>query len=155
MGFSVSAATAIVFIAAFVSVGVLYSAGYAGFEQVEAATDAKHENALQAQNTAINITDVVHDADQPVEYVNLTVVNQGSTTLSVNATDVLLNGTYQKSYVTRTVSTGDGTVPAGSGGTDLWLPGETLRLSIQRNMSAPIHVYVVTETGVTATEVSA
>ncbi|MFB6081567.1 MAG: fla cluster protein FlaF [Halanaeroarchaeum sp.] len=153
MGFSVSASTAIVFIAAFVSVGILYSAAYNGFEQVNDATAIKQEAGLEQQNTAINITEVTHDTTSTTDYVNVTVANVGTTALSVHDTDVLLNGTYQSTYVNRTVTTDSGTVAAGGDGTDLWLPGEELTVSIHRNMSEPIHVKVVTGPGVADAEV--
>lgn len=153
MGFSVSASTAIIFIAAFVSVGVLYTSAYNGYEQVSGASMAAQESALDQQNTAINITSVTHNATASPDYVNVTVENTGSTTLSVEDTDVLLNGSYQATYVSRTVSTESGVVAAGGDGTDLWQPGERLHLSIARTITEPIHVKIVTGTGVADTEV--
>lgn len=153
MGFSVSASTAIIFIAAFVSVGMLYTSAYNGYEQVNGASMAAHESALDQQNTAINITSVTHNATASPDYVNVTVKNTGSTTLSVEDTDVLLNGSYQTTYVSRTVSTESGVVAAGGDGTDLWQPGERLTVSIARTITEPIHVKIVTGTGVADTEV--
>lgn len=154
MGFSVSASTAIIFIAAFMSVGIVYTSAYNGFEQVQGATTAQQEAALDVQNTAVNITTVTHDAGATPDYVTVTVENTGSTALVVNDTDVLLNGTYQSTFESRTVTNDTGaTIVAGSGGTDLWLPGEQVTFTIRRTMSQPIHVKIVTGPGVAATEV--
>ncbi|MFB6070198.1 MAG: fla cluster protein FlaF [Halanaeroarchaeum sp.] len=154
MGFSVSASTAIVFIAAFVSVGIMYTAAFNGYERVEDATSVEMESSLARQNTAIDVTNVTHDTSGTTDYVNVSVLNEGSTALSVTDTDVLLNGTYVDTFASRTVTTDGGTIEAGPNGTDLWLPNETLTVSIHRNVSEPIHVSVVTENGVTATEVT-
>lgn len=153
MGFSVSASTAIIFLAAFMSVGILYTGAYSGFEQVQHASQQKADASLARQNTAINVTSVTLDTTTSPNWVNVTVRNEGSTTLSVDGTDVLLNGTYATNVASQTITGDRGTLVAGSGGTDLWLPGEELTISIRRTMSTPIHVKVVTDHGVAATEV--
>lgn len=153
MGFSVSGSTAIVFLAAFVSVGMLYTSAYNGFEAVSDATMDQQERALATQNTAINVTDVTHDTSGTTDYVNVTVVNEGATTLHVSDSDVLLNGTYQGTVDSQTVTTTDGTVMSVPSETDLWMPGETLTVSIHENVSEPFDVRVVAGPGVTATEV--
>ena len=155
MGFSVSASTAIIFIAAFVSVGMLYTSAYNGFESVHDATTNQQELALETQNTAINVTNVTHDTSGTTDYVNVTVVNEGSNALHVSATDVLLNGTYVETFESRTVETTDDVYTVSDNGTDLWLPGETLHVSIHENVSKPFTVKVVSGTGVATTEVLA
>ncbi|AKH97835.1 hypothetical protein [Halanaeroarchaeum sulfurireducens] len=154
MGFSVSASTVIVFIAAFASVGMLYTSAYNGFEAIDDATMDQQDRALATENTAINVTDSTHDTSGTTDYVNLTVENVGSTALHVSQTDILLNGNPVTSSATVTVSTDDGTLTTGSDGTDLWLPGETLSVSIHKNSTDP-RVKIVTETGVAETEVVA
>ncbi|MFW5924217.1 MAG: fla cluster protein FlaF [archaeon] len=154
MGFSVSASTAIIFIAALVSVGMLYTSAYNGFESVSDATIDQHERALDTQNTAINVTNVTHDTSGTTDYVNVTVENEGSNALHVSSTDVLLNGTYVESFDSRTVETTDQAYTVSENGTDLWLPGETLHVSIHQNVSKPFEVKVVSDLGVAATEVA-
>ncbi|RBI63977.1 fla cluster protein FlaF [halophilic archaeon] len=152
MGFSVSGATAILFIAMFVSFGVLYTATYNGFERVTDARNAETDRALTQRNTAVNVTDV----DDGGDYLNVTVNNTGSTALNVNDTDLLVNGSYVTSedVVNRTVE--------GDGETSLWLPGETLRVEVDVSSdpwnvddvsSVSWQVKVVTGPGVADTEV--
>ena len=92
MGFSVSASTAIVFLAAFLGVGMLYTTAYDGVEAVGDATTQDQERALETQNTAVTITNVTHDTSQTTDYVNATVVNDGASVLHVTETDVLVAG---------------------------------------------------------------
>src|SRR6056297_2101194 len=92
MGFSVSVSAAILFIAAFVSVGILYSAAFNGFEQVQDATEARDERVLEAKNTAIEVANVTYEGGD-VDKMTVNVTNNGSTTLSVSETDLLTNGT--------------------------------------------------------------
>lgn len=152
MGFSVSAGTAIILIAAFASVGMLYTTAYNGYEQVQDARDIDQETKLTALNTEINITDISHNSSTDPHYLNVTARNEGSTTLSVSATDLLLNGTY-KSNVSYVISASGDSLTAGEDGTDLWQPQETLTITLRENVSAPLDVKLVTETGVSETEV--
>src|SRR6056297_3044647 len=103
MGFSVSGSAAILFIAAFVSVGILYSAAFNGFEQVQDANDARNERVLEAKNTAIEISNVTYNGTDETMTVNVT--NNGSTTLSVSGTDLVSNGSYvtQSAYLNTSV----------------------------------------------------
>lgn len=152
MGFSVSAGTAIILIAAFASVGMLYTTAYNGYEQVQDAQDIDQETKLTELNTDIAVTNISHNETTNPHTVNVTAKNDGSTTLSVNATDLILNGTY-KSNVSYTISAKGETYDAGSGGTDLWQQEETLTVTLRENVSSPLGVKLVTETGVSVTEV--
>jgi len=144
MGFSVSGSAAILFIAAFVSVGILYSAAYNGYERVQDADDSHGERMLEQRNTAVNVTDATYNASGN-EYVTVNVTNTGSTTLSVDTTDVLVDGELQPrdGYVDWDVE--------GQNGTELWLPGETYNVTVAVD-SQPDRVKVVTPPGVTDTE---
>ena len=72
------------------------------------------------------------------------VNNTGSTALSVRETDLLIDGVYQQTYETSI----DGRTAR-----ELWLPGETLTVTV--STSRPKRVKIVTEHGVaeTVTEV--
>lgn len=142
MGFSVSGSAAIVFIAAFVSVGILYSAAYNGYEDVTAAQDGHADRVLDQRNTAIAITATTYN--DTAETLTVQVLNQGSTTLSVAATDVVVDGVYQGTWIDSNVS--------GSTSTDVWAPGETLNVTLEASTD-PGRVKVVTEHGVSDTEV--
>ena len=142
MGFSVSGSAAIIFIAAFMSVGVLYSAAYNGYEQVQDADDQHAERVLERRNTAVDVTSVSYDSGK----LTVNVTNEGSTSLSVNGTDLLVNGSFvpRSDYVSWNV---DGTTD-----TSLWLPGETYTMVVNAS-TRPDRVKVVTSPGNAATEV--
>jgi len=144
MGFSVSGSAAILFIAAFVSVGILYSAAFNGFEQVQDAETASDDRVLEAKNTAIEVANVTYNDSEHEMTVNVT--NNGSTTLSVSGTDLVSNGSYvpDSAYLNTSVD--------GNENTDLWLPGETYSLTVSQSPK-PDRIKVVTSNGVTATEV--
>lgn len=152
MGFSVSASTAILLVAAFASVGMLYTSAANGFEQVSDATLSEQEQALETENTEIAIVNVTHNTSGTTDYVDVSVVNDGSSSLHVSKTDLLVDGSY-RSPDSATVNTTDGTIIEGSSGTDLWLPGEELTLSLHENVTRPFTVKVVTDHGVAASEV--
>lgn len=142
MGFSVSGSAAIVFIAAFVSVGILYTAAYNGYEEVTVAEDGQADRLLQQRNTDVSIVGTAYNASE----TNFTVeiMNEGSATLSVSETDVVLDGAYQPTWGSYNVS--------GSTTTDVWAPGESLNVTISTDTN-PSRVKVVTGSGVSATEV--
>lgn len=143
MGFSVSGATAILFLGMIVSVGIAYSGAFNALERVDDAYQEDTDRVLDQKNTAIDLTNVTY-GQTGANYLTVEVENTGSTSLSVNDTDLLVDNIYQSSFVTRSVD-GDAT-------TDLWLPGETLTLTVTAD-SRPDRVKVVTEMGVSATEV--
>ncbi|MFW6383909.1 MAG: fla cluster protein FlaF [Halodesulfurarchaeum sp.] len=153
MGFSVSAGTAIVAIAALASVGMLYTAGYNGYEQVQDAQQLKQERALAAENTELAITNVTHDNSTDPHTITVTANNTGTTSLAVTATDLLLEGEYAE-VETTTVGTDSGTIEADTDGTDLFQPGESLTFTVRENYSAGFSASVVTEHGIADREVS-
>ncbi|MDH5021155.1 archaellum stator protein ArlF [Halobacterium rubrum] len=144
MGFSVSGSAAILFIAAFVSVGILYSAAFNGYERVQDAEEVQDDRVLEAKNTAIEISNVTYDSTE--ENMTVNVTNNGSTALSINETDLISNGSYvtRDAYVSTSVDSNTET--------DLWLPGETYSLTVTQSPK-PDRVKIVTENGVAATEV--
>lgn len=142
MGFSVSGSFAIIVIGGLVALGIFASATTNGFERVTSAQQAETDAELDRQNTAIEIQNVTYD--NPNETLSLRVTNNGSTALSVSATDVLVDNVYQESFAERSVE--------GDTVTDLWLPGETLDLEIDQS-EEPDQVKIVTQTGVAATVV--
>lgn len=139
MGFSVSGATALLFVGMFISFGIAYSAAFNGFERVSDAYEDDTDRALARQNTALNVANAQWDG---VDTLNVTVENTGARTLAVNDTDVLVDGDYVTDFAVREVE--------GDADTDLWLPGETLHVEITTN-DAPTRVKVVSGPGVAAT----
>lgn len=142
MGFSVSGSAAIVLIAAFVSVGILYSAAYNGYEDVTAAEENKADRLLEQRNTDISVSSTSYNSTE--KNFTIEVLNEGATTLSVEDTDLVLDGEFQSSWVASNVS--------GSKTTDVWAPGETLNITVAKENN-PGRVKVVTGSGVSVTEV--
>lgn len=138
MGFGVSGATAIVFLGLFIAAGTMFTTTATTFEQVDEARDDRQEQLLDRRNTAIAVTSAVYN--NTTNTLNLSVVNEGSTTLSVNGTTVLVDNEYTPTASARV----DGTAA-----TDLWEPGETMTLNV--SMAEPTRVKVVTEYGVAET----
>ncbi len=140
MGFSVSAASVVVFIGVLISVSLLYTTAANNAEVLtEARTDAQ-ERALEQRNTAFDVTNVSYDGSTLV--VNAT--NTGSTTLSVDDTDVVVDNRFEPGIVTK-VAGGDPT-------STLWVPGERLRIEVSIG-TEPDRVTVVAGPGVRETEV--
>lgn len=142
MGFSVSGSFAIIVLASFIAFGMVYPAAANGFERVTDAVGATHDDDLERQNTAIEIVQVDYQAGQ----LDVNVTNNGSSTLSINDTDLVVDNVYyapEELDVHRVVGNPD---------SELWLPGETLffRASIP---DAPNRTKVVTEYGVADSEV--
>lgn len=157
MGFSVSGSTAIVFVGVLISTSMFYTAASNGFERLEDSRTTATEKSLEQHNTDINVTEVTLSLTG-----NLTVEvnNTGSTALEVENVDLLVDNHYQEAdsvtllddgeVVATLTSLLDGS--SGSDGTDLWLPGETLRLTANLGLSSPNRVKVVVGPGVAETE---
>ena len=140
MGFSTSGATAIIFIGLLVAVGIAYPVLQTAHEERLTAINDRDDRTLEMQNTAIELVDTTHDGGD----LTVTVNNTGSTTLSVSATDLLLDGDYV------TLSESESEVDDASD-RDLWQPGETLTITTQTD--DPDRIRIVTEHGIAATEV--
>lgn len=138
MGFSVSAATAVIFAGLFLALGIFYPAMVNSYERVQAADADQADRALDQANSDIQISTVSTGANGAVD-----VVNQGSTALPVNETDLVINGAYQERSTVSTDIDGDDT-------TGLWLPGETLTLEPSTDLNNGDQIRVVTEHGVSA-----
>ncbi|WP_135829034.1 fla cluster protein FlaF [Halorussus halobius] len=148
MGFSVSGSAVVLFLGVFISFGMAYTAANNGFEQVHDALNDETDADLARQNTGVSIADVsvANEGDGPV--LTVTANNTGTTALSVNDTDILIDGQYSN-FTGESMTT---SAVDGNDRTDLWLPGETLRVEVPV-ASEPSQVKVVTETGVADSEV--
>src|SRR6056297_2155689 len=121
MGFSVSASTAVIFAGLFLALGIFYPAMANSYERVQAADADQADRALEQANTDIRLDDVtvtnIGGGDNQLE---VTLTNNGSTSLTVSETDLLVNGTYiHRSGLDTTVTNSDGNDDST---TDLWLP---------------------------------
>jgi len=145
MGFSVSGAAAILFATMFVTFGMWFTASSNSFEVVSEAEDAQSDTVLEAQNTAISVANVTYN--NSTDLLTVRVNNTGAAQLSVDATDLLVDGQYQTGW--------EGTATVAGKDTRLWLSGETLTINVT-TAPEPGRVKVATENGVsvTSTEVT-
>jgi flagellar protein FlaF len=140
MGFSVSGATAVVFIGVLVSTATLYPAVDRYAERRSEAVDARDDRLLRQQNTALEIANATYNAS--TDTLTVSARNTGASTLAVSDVDTLVDGVYVASATTTTSVAGNQT-------TDIWAPGETLRLRVT-TQPAPDRVKLVTGPGVAA-----
>ena len=143
MGFSVSGASAIIFASLFVGFGMWYPAAANSFEQVADAEADRTDRLLDQQNTDLEIVSATHNGT----HLTVDVENEGASQLRLSGTDLLVDGRYESGWTT-------GATVASDGGTDLWLSGETLAITVAAS-TKPDRVTVVTESGVSATAVVA
>jgi Putative archaeal flagellar protein F len=134
---SVSGAYAVIGFVVVVGIGSIYVAfSNAGEELSDALADQGADFSEQAQ-TEINITSTTYDGS--VLVVNVT--NEGDPQLSINRTDVLVNGQYiSADSLSYSVD--------GRADTTVWNQEETLQFRI--NFDSPSRVMVVTDHGVAA-----
>ena len=135
MGFGVSGSTAIIFLGVLIATGTLFTTTSATVEQVDEARDEQQEHLLDRRNTEIGLTSAVYNSTSGT--LNLSASNDGSTTLTVNGTTLLVDNQYESTAAAQV----DGITA-----TDLWEPGETLTLNV--SVSEPTRVKLVTEYGV-------
>ncbi|MFY4812767.1 flagellin [Haloarcula sp. AONF1] len=143
MGFSVSGSAAIIFVAAFIGFGMFYSATANSFERVNDAREDQRDRLLDQQNTDISLVSVTWNASGNDNLV-VTIDNTGSETLSVEATDLLVDNEYRTGY---------GTTVDGDGSTDVWASQERLEITVSSLGSQPDRVKVVAENGIAETMV--
>ena len=120
MGFSVSGAAAVIFATMFLTFGMWFTASANSFERVTEAENAQSDTVLETQNTAISVANVTYNAT--TDELRVLVNNTGAAQLTVEKTDLLVDGQYQTGWEdTATVAGAD---------TRLWLAGETLTITV-------------------------
>jgi len=145
VGFGVSGSTAVIFLGVLIASGTLYTAAAGSAEQVSDARDAEGEELLDRRNTVIEVTDVVYNTSSGT--LDVTVANNGSTTLSVEDTSLLVDN----EYVVPNSTTVDGDAD-----TDVWGSDQVLEVGVDVNATTldasttPDRVKVVAENGVAA-----
>ena len=146
MGFGVSGSTAVIFLGVLIASGTLYTTTAGTAEQVTEARDTEGEELLDRRNTVIDVTAVVYNTTSGT--LNVTVTNNGSTTLSVEDTSLLVDNEYVLP---------DSTAVDGDTDTDIWAPDQGLALGVNANTTSaldadttPDRVKVVAENGVAA-----
>ncbi|KTG09075.1 hypothetical protein AUR64_14845 [Haloprofundus marisrubri] len=137
MGFSTSAAATIIFIGVLLSFGFLYPVVEQNLEAHTEAFDDRDDRLLTQRNTDISFDSTTYDSADDTLVV--TVTNTGTTTLRIDETDLLINGEIQTGYPTRIGDTPDRT---------LWVPDETLTITVEEVAEQPDRINVVTGLGV-------
>lgn len=135
MGISVSASTAIILAGAFIAFGALAPVVSNGFDRVSSASDAVHDRALERQNTGVELANATYSNGTLTVEAN----NTGSTSLSVSETVLLADNEFVS-------LTGNDTAVDGESATGLWLPGETLTITVA--VDQPIRIALTSEYGV-------
>jgi flagellar protein FlaF len=143
MGFATSGSLLIIFTGLFIAMGTLYATTANVAEEMTEADDAQEERFISAQQTDVNITSAEWNAT--TSNLTIAVTNTGETTLSVEHTDVVVDGNYVAvEDFERAVVDGQST--------DVWRPGEQLVLedadTVDGIVTTPSRVKLVTETGV-------
>ncbi|ELZ11986.1 flagellin [Halovivax asiaticus JCM 14624] len=146
MGFSSSAAVVILFLGVLIAIGMVFPVMETAYERQSAAIEERDDRALEVRNTAIEV-DGAYDSGTDTLTVNVT--NTGSTTLTVEHVDLLVDGQFITGW-----NESDRSVEGDSART-LVQPGELLELTIDRN-TEPNRLKVITGNGVakTVTEVT-
>lgn len=141
MGFSVSGSVAIITIGVLVAFGVMFPTVMDSSHQLSEAQASQSDRILEQQNTEIRINDSNYDGTN----LTVTIVNDGTSTLAVDETDVIVDGQYTRSNDTTVYSSLNST--GGDGATNVWLSGEVLEIVVEYDTN-PDRVKVVTTNGV-------
>jgi flagellar protein FlaF len=144
MGFSVSGSAVIVFIGFVVAVGIAVPSVLGSVGELAGAQGEQIDRGTDRANTDVEINRTVYNETTGLLAIELD--NTGSTTLSVNDTSVLVNGTIR-------TRSGGGIVETavdGDTGATIWLPAEQLEVTVDA-ADAPGRVKIVTENGIEVT----
>ena len=141
VGFSVSGSAAIIFVGVMVAAGIAVPSLVGSMGALADSQGEQVDRGIDALNTEFEITSAEYDSNTTT--LTLELKNTGSTTLSVNKTSVLVDGTIQRDADILSTDV-DGESDA-----TLWLPGQTFTIEI--DYSSPNRVKVVTENGVAET----
>jgi flagellar protein FlaF len=145
MGFSISGATAIVFLGVVIAFGSAYPAIVDSTEAVSGAQGQQSDRLLERQNSDITVLAASYNRSN--DTLAATVANNGTTALAVDAVDILVNGTYREDATVEVVDATDSTV---------WLSGETVRVTVPVTPATDgdtVRFKIVTGPGVADTEV--
>jgi flagellar protein FlaF len=149
MGFSVSGATALLFVAFLISFGTFYTATMGAVEQVQEAEVDAQEQTLETLNTDIEIQSAKYNASGQEE---LTIVanNTGAEPLRPTSLSLLVNGTFTP-FGQNNVSVTD------SSENELWAPQQRLTITLsnadlETTPTGGETVKLITKNAVAATE---
>lgn len=142
MGFDVTAANVIFFIAALSVGSVAMGAYWQNASFLDEARRAEDERADLRAHTNMTVDSATYAAGPKRFTVEL--INTGSEVIVISELRYLVDGEYVTSASIETTSI------SGEGSTDLWLPLETLEVQLRPIQPPPSFFQVVTENGVIA-----
>lgn len=137
MGFSTSAAAAVIFVGVLVSLSIVYPAATGSFEQVSDAMESREDRVLNQRNSNLDIDSATYNDSANRLRINAT--NTGTVTVEVNDTDLLIDGEIQPNRSTAIESVE---------GRSIWAPGETMTIIVENQADLPERVTVINEYGV-------
>lgn len=129
MGFATSITVAIIFLALIVIATMTLPIMFQSYEKVRESRDDKFEIQTAQLNTAIDITDIFASGSNSLI---ITVSNEGTTVLTSNRSNVLVDGTYEPYTVT----------PAG-----YWTPQTDAVFTVTASTSVNHVITVISENG--------
>lgn len=132
MGFSVSGATAIIFLGLFVAFGSAFTVAANSYGMISDAEEERADRLLEQQSTEVEIIEVETDGDK----IDIKVKNEGDIGLKIDETSVVVD---------EEVIDPTDTSVNGNGETNLWLPEETAVFTVDQDGD---RVTIVTETGI-------
>jgi flagellar protein FlaF len=135
MGFSVSGSAAVIFLGVIISLSIATSALQTTSSGVTEAWNDRISDQLAEKNTEIAITNTSYNGT--IDELTVNATNNGTTTLSVDKIDLLVDGRLKPDRTADIV---------GADGTEIWLSGE--RLVLTANATDPNSAKVVVENGV-------
>ncbi|NIS39084.1 hypothetical protein GWN26_15655, partial [Candidatus Saccharibacteria bacterium] len=115
MGFSVSAATLLIFIGIIIATSAIYGAWSYGYDQITDANNKNIKTTLNQKQTSIKIQNWTYDGNT----LSINITNTGNTGLNVNRTTLITDGKLILT-TTKTVKNHESS--------NNWLPDETLIL---------------------------
>lgn len=146
MGFSVSGATALLFIAFLISFGAFYTASTGAVDQVQEAQVDQTERNIETLNTEIEIDGDGSSYNTTSNNLEIVANNTGASSLQVADLSLLVNGEYVSFDPAANATLSD---PAGD---TLWIPQQRLTITVSGEFETPVSIKLVTEYGIAAME---
>ncbi len=156
MGFSTSAAVAVMLIGFLLAAGVLFPTVFTAGSDTGSAFSAQADQTRDQINTDI---DIVESPDPGADEPTVVASNDGTTTIDLVKTDVLVNGQYvhYNHYETTVVTETGDEEDDENDETDIWHPGSDLEIELTLDDEELTldeedieRVKLVTEYGITA-----
>jgi archaeal flagellar protein FlaF len=134
MGFSVSAATAILFSSFLYLFMIIFGTVNTTYDTVSEADREEFDRMIERKQTEIELIDTNYSQN----VVTITAHNAGSSTLDTSEIDVILDGVWASSNITSLLVNGESS--------DMWAPLEDLEIQISAD-NEPSRIKIITGSG--------